>query len=311
MLLLKGRGGMRRFLTFVKVSTIMIIVIFVLLRVEDTLNVNMKDFFHLFSTDDYVSPYIYVVDRETENVIYEKNSKSKAYPASLTKIMTTIVALENIDDLSAIAPIDIDTYREMVASNSSMAGFFGKEAVTYRDLVYGTILTSGGEAANSLAIHVGGSVEGFVQMMNDKAVELGLNGTHFTNPEGLHNKKQYTTASDMAKLLDYALDNGHFKTIFTTETFQTTPTADHPDGILLKSTVLTSLNKGEQNGFEIIGGKSGTTYEAGQCWATLGLVNDREYISIVMGAPLEDISHPDKAQIVDTLKLYTKIKSNE
>ncbi len=302
---------MRKFLAFVKISAITVVVILVLFRMGNKLNGNVKDYFHFSNTDDYASQYIYMFDREAENIIYEKNAKSKAYPASLTKIMTTIVALENIDDLSVIAPIDIDTYREMVASNASMAGFFGKEAVTYRDLLYGTILTSGGEAANSLAIHVAGNVEGFVQMMNDKAVELGLNDTHFTSPEGLHNKNQYTTASDMAKLLDYALDNGHFRAIFTTETFQTTSTTDHPDGILLKSTVLTSLNKGEQDGFEIIGGKSGTTYEAGQCWATLGVVDGREYISIVMGAPLEDISHPDKAQIVDTLKLYTKVTSIE
>lgn len=302
---------MRKLLAFLKIVAIMVVVIFVIFRVEDKLNINVKDYFSFFDSDDYVSQYIYVFDRDTENVIYEKKSKSKAYPASLTKLMTTIVALENIDDLSAIAPIDIDTYREMVASNSSMAGFFGKEAVTYRDLLYGTILPSGGEAANSLAVHVAGSADAFVQMMNDKAIELELNDTHFTNPEGLHNKNQYTTASDMAKLLDYALDNDHFKAIFTTDIFQTTATTDHPDGILLKSTVLTSLNKGEQNGFDIIGGKSGTTYEAGQCWATLGLVEDREYISIVMGAPLEDISHPDKAQIEDTLKLYTKVKSSE
>lgn len=302
---------MRKLLAFVKILAIMIVAIFVLFKVGDKVNVDVKKPFQLFSSDNYASQYIYVFDRETENVIYEKNTKSRAYPASLTKIMTTIVALENIDDLSAVAPIDLDTYREMVANNASMAGFFGREAVTYRDLLYGTMLTSGGEAANSLAVHVGGSVEDFVQMMNDKAVELGLNDTHFTNPEGLHNKNQYTTAYDMAKLLDYALDNGHFKAVFTKETFQTTSTSDHPDGILLKSTVLTQLNKEEQSGFEIIGGKSGTTYDAGQCWATLGLVADREYINIVMGAPLEDISHPDKAQIVDTLKLYTKIKSSE
>lgn len=112
----------------------------------------------------------------------------------------------------------------------------------------------------------------------------------------------------MDDCLDYALDNGHFKAIFTTETFQTISTIDHPDGILLRSTVLTSLNKEDQKGFEIIGGKSGTTYEAGQCWATLGLVVGHEYISIVMGAPLKDISQPDKAQIADTIKLYRNIR---
>ncbi|PAF12129.1 D-alanyl-D-alanine carboxypeptidase [Niallia circulans] len=292
--------------TFVKISIIMIIILLALFKVADR-----KEPFSFFRTDEYASPYIYVMDRETGRVVYEQNAEAKVYPASLTKIMTTIVALEQMDDLSAVAPVDVETYHEMFANNASMAGFFAREEVTYRDLLYGTMLTSGGEAANSLAVHVGGNVENFVQMMNDKADELGLNGTHFTNPEGLHNEKQYTTASDMAKLLDYALNNNDFKTIFTAKTFQTTPTAEHPDGLLLQSTVLTFLHKEEQDRFDILGGKSGTTYEAGQCWATLGLVEDSEYISIVMGAPLKDISHPDRAQIADTLKLYRKIESSE
>lgn len=302
---------MKRALAFVKVFVIMILVMVMLLVLGDKMNVDVKEYFRFFRTDDYVSQYIYVFDREAESGIYEKNAESRAYPASLTKIMTTIVALENIEDLSATAPIDIETYKDMVASNASMAGFFGMEAVTYRDLLYGTILSSGGEAANSLAIHVAGNVEKFVQMMNDKANEIGLNDTNFINPEGLHDKNQYTTASDMAKLLDYALNNGHFKAIFTKETFLTTATADHPDGILLNSTVLSHLNKNEQNGFEIIGGKSGTTYEAGQCWATLALINSNEYINIVMGAPLKDISNPDKSQIGDTLMLYEKLYLGE
>src|SRR5699024_109173 len=230
--------------------------------------------------------------------------KAKAYPASLAKMMTTIIALEQITELSALAPVDEETYQQMIAENASMAGFVGREEVTYRDLLYGTMLASGGEAANSLAIHVAGSVEAFVQMMNDKAEEIGMHDTQFMNPEGLHHKKQYTTAYDTAQLLDYALDNVDFKAIFTKETFRTTATVDHPEGILLQSTVLTALNQAEQEAFDIIGGKSGTTSESGQSWATLGVVDGREYISVVMGAPLTDISHPDNAQIEDTLHLF-------
>lgn len=298
---------MRKFSKTVKISAIIIVILFISIELGNKVNIVETNFFHFIESNDYSSPYIYMMDRETESSIYEKNPNSRAYPASLTKIMTTIVALENIEDLSEYAPVDVETYKEMVASNASMAGFFGREQVTYRDLLYGTILNSGGEAANSLAVHVAGNVEDFVQMMNDKAGELGMNGTHFTNPEGLHNRKQYTTASDMARLLEYALDNSHFKEIFTTETFQTTSTLDHPNGILLKSTVLTALYEDDEKGFKIIGGKSGTTDEAGQCWATLGLVGGREYISIVMGAPLGDISQPDKAQIEDTIRLFKKI----
>lgn len=298
---------MKKFLNLQKKLIIVIVIIFALFTVGSKIH----EYFSNLNNDGYTSPHIYLLDRETGDVIYEKDAHSKTYPASLTKMMTAIVALENIDDLSEITPIDAETYQNMVNQNASMAGFYGREEVTYRDLLYGTILSSGSEAANSLAIHVAGNVEGFVQMMNAKAVELGLEDTHFTNPEGLHNKNQYTTAYDMAKLLDYALDNGHFKAIITKETFQTTSTLDHPDGLLLKSTVLTFLNKKKQNGFEIIGGKSGTTNEAGQCWATLGLVENQEYISIVMGAPLKDINHPDHAQIADTLMLYENIKTRK
>jgi len=259
------------------------------------------------SDDNYTSKYIYVLNREDKGVEYEKNAKTRAYPASLTKIMTTIVALEHIDDLSKSVKVDVKTYKKMIENNSSMAGFYGREAVTYRDLLYGTILSSGGEAANSLAVNLAGSVEDFVSLMNDKASEIGLKDTHFTNPEGLHNNNQYTTAYDMARLLDYALDNGDFKAIFTKKTFKTTSTLDHPDGILLRSTVLSKLDNLNQEGFEIIGGKSGTTYEAGMCWATLGIKNNKEYISVVMGADLKDIRNPDMMQRDDTIKLFKRI----
>lgn len=275
-----------------------ILFIFGLFVVKEKIDIN-----NIFN-NKYNSNYIYVVNRQSESKIIKKNYKSKAYPASLTKIMTTLVALDHINDLSAIAPVDIDTYREMVNKNSSMAGFYGNEQTTYRDLLYGTILSSGGEAANSLAINIAGSVEDFVKLMNDKAQELGLEDTHFVNPEGLHNKKQYTTAYDMAILLDYALDNGHFRAIFTKEAFKTTSTLDHPNGIVLQSTVLSKLHDIPQNGFKIIGGKSGTTYEAGQCWATLAIKGDTEYIAIVMGAKLEDINDTSNKHIEDTIKIY-------
>lgn len=300
---------MKKLKTLFKNILKLMAVLIILFKMVSFINNNQEKGSSLLNTDSYSSQYIYMVERESENVAYEKNAHKKTSPASFTKIMTTLVALENIGDLSTIAPIDVNTYQNMVENNASMAGFFGREKVTYRDLLYGTILSSGGEAANSLAINIAGSVTGFVQMMNDKAELLGLKNTHFTNPEGLHDKNQYTTAHDMAKLLDSALENGHFRAIFTRDKFSTTITAEHPEGIILESTVLSHLNQKNYEGFDIIGGKSGTTYEAGQCWATLGLVGNEEYICIVMGAPLNDISQPDQAQIKDTINLFTQIDS--
>ena len=257
--------------------------------------------------DDFVSPYIFVLNRTDQSVEFTKNSDAKIYPASLVKIMTTLVALEQIDDLSEVAPVDVPTYQDMVSRNASMAGFFGREPVTYRDLLYGTILSSGGEAANSLAVNISGDVASFVELMNAKAKELDLKSTHFTSPEGLHHKEQYTTAHDMAVLLDHALNNGHFRAIFTKHEFQTSATLDHPKGIRLRSTVLSRLNTKELNGFEVLGGKSGTTEEAGQCWATMGTKNGKEYVVVVMGAPLNDLKNPSRAQIQDTLQLFEQI----
>ncbi len=258
--------------------------------------------------EDYHSQYICVLDREDKSIIAKLNSSSKAYPASLTKIMTTLVALEEIEDISQTAPVDVATYQDMVSKNASMAGFYGREPTSYRDLLYGTILSSGGEAANSLAINISNSTEEFVKLMNLKAKELELKDTNFTNPEGLHNKDQYTTAEDMAKLLDHALEDGDFRAIFTKESFLTTSTLDHPGGIQLRSTVLSVLHRFPQDGFQIIGGKSGTTSEAGQCWASLGIKDNKEYIVIVMGAELKDVSHPTNKHIEDTIKLYENIK---
>lgn len=298
---------MRKISRFIKLFLSMAIILFVVHSVMNFTTIQRSNFLPFQEKDNYTSEYIYMVDRDSGDVVYEKNAHTKTYPASLTKIMTTLVAIENIENLSSVAPIDVESYKRMVDGNSSMAGFVGKEQVTYRDLLYGTILSSGGEAANSLAINVAGNVEDFVQMMNEKAEELGLDNTHFTNPEGFDDSNQYTTAYDMAQLLIAALDNGHFRAVFTTESFLTTATPDHPEGISLVSTVLSQLNQYTQNGFDIIGGKSGTTYEAGQCWAALGSANEKEYISIVMGAPLDDISKPDRAQIIDTLDLFESI----
>ena len=289
---------------FVGISLILLFVVLQLVKKTE-----VTGLFSSIREDEYASPYIYMIDREDKEVVYSKNATTKAFPASLTKVMTTIVALEHIHDLSTTAPIDTTTYQELVAQNASMAGFYGREAVTYRDLLYGTILSSGGEAANTLAIQTAGSVQKFVELMNVKAKELGMQKTNFTNPEGLHHENQYTTAYDMATLLDYALDNNHFKTIFTKETFQTTSTIDHPNGITLKSTVLSTLTEDAKATAGIIGGKSGTTYEAGQCWATLGSIAGSEYITIVMGAPLDDIRQPDRAQVDDSLQLYATVRN--
>ena len=249
------------------------------------------------------SEFAIVYNRDNKNIKYQKNADQKAYPASLTKMLTVLVSLENIKDVSEIVSIDRDSYIDMINQNSSMAGFTINERVTYWDLLHGTMLSSGGEAANTLAINVAGSSEKFVAMMNKKAKELNMLDSNFTNIEGLHDEMQYTTALDMVKLMDYALENPDFKTIITALNYQTTKTAAHPNGITLKSTVLSMIEDDESQNYVLVGGKSGYTPQAGRNWATLSIRNDIEYITIVMGAKSQDQNSSHQLHIIDTVEL--------
>lgn len=245
--------------------------------------------------------YVYSIDDEKE--IFSKNSDKKVYPASLTKMMTVYTAVGEIND----APIDKKSYQQLVVQNASMAGFYGNEPTTFDDLLYGTMLASAGECADSLAINASGSKEKFVDLMNENAKNMGLTNTNFKNPEGMDEDDHYSSAKDMAFLLKNSLKNEKFYKIFTTDKYTSTKTLDHPKGIEIESTVLGRLKDYDQDGFKIIGGKSGTTEKAGHCWATLSEKNGKKYIIIVMGVDFDDIKNPGDGQIQDTIKILKNL----
>ena len=249
--------------------------------------------------------YVYSIDDEKE--IFSKNPDKKVYPASLTKMMTVLTAVENIDDFDKKAPIDKKSYQKLVKQNASMAGFYGNEPTTFEDLLYGTMLASAGECADSLAINVAGSKGKFVDLMNENAKNMGLNNTNFKNSEGMDEDDHYSSAKDMAILLKNSLKNEKFYKIFTTDKYTSTKTLDHQKGIEIESTVLGRLKDYEQDGFKIIGGKSGTTEKAGLCWATLAIKNNKKYIVVVMGVPFDDIRNPGDGQIQDTLEILQNL----
>lgn len=234
-------------------------------------------------------------------VMYSLNADERIYPASLTKIMTAIVALENISDIDDDVVIPGDIYDYIIAEQASTAGFESYEDVTYRDLLYGAVLSSGAECCLTLASYLAGSEDMFVDMMNDKAEELGMNGTHFTNVCGLHNYDHYSTAMDISILLNYALKNSDFREIFTSSEYYT-ETDLKPDGITLQSTMFSVLSDRTFEGGELLGGKTGYTSEAGLCLASLANVNGREYTLVTMGA---DGSHEtEPLHIYDARKIY-------
>lgn len=174
-----------------------------------------------YDFDSIPTPNMIVVDGDDPSVVfYERNADEKVYPASTTKIMTTLVALEygNLDDEFMVGEEVLGTTVKF-SSYSSLMGIQPGETLTLRDLVYGLMLVSGNDAGEAIAKHVAGSVDAFVTLMNNKAAELGMTNTHFNNPHGVQNDDHYTTARDMAKLMAYAIQNEDFCKIAETKTY--------------------------------------------------------------------------------------------
>ena len=257
--------------------------------------------------EKFISKAVYLYNLTDDKEVLSKNENERLPMASLTKIMTVRVVLKHITDLAATAPVDTDAYHRAVDMNASMAGFRGGEATSYRDLLYATMLRSAGEAADSLAINISGSMDNFVALMNQEAEDLGRKNTSYANADGMDDPGNYQSAKDCSMLIKDSLEDGNFRAIFTKREFVTRPTLDHPDGVYLESTVFSHLKKYNQNGFEIIGGKSGTTDKAGLCWATLAEKNGKEYILVVMGVPYDDIDNLNDGHIEETLRIYESI----
>ena len=230
-------------------------------------------------------------------------------PASLTKILTVWVALENNEDLDQVVSIDLDVYLDMVEENASMAGFYGYEEVTVRDLIYGTMLPSGGEAAGTLALVTSGSEANFVALMNEKARSIGMYDSHFMNPVGLDHPDQYTTAADLTKLVRAACQDPDFYAVFSAPTYVSTENENHPEGVYMENSVIRAERVYElmPRSCSIVAGKSGITDDAGRCWASIIRKNNVDYIAITLGAPMYMDDPP--VQLVDTAEVAKYLPS--
>ncbi|MBO7148709.1 MAG: D-alanyl-D-alanine carboxypeptidase [Clostridia bacterium] len=252
--------------------------------------------------DELVVRNAYFCLSEPHSVIAEKDSGARVAPASLTKIMTAIVILENAQDLDASVTVSPKLYDKLYREGASMAGFLPGEKVTLRDLLYGIMLPSGAEAAAAAAEYIAGSDSALVDMMNAKALEMGLSNTHFENIYGFDAEGHYSNAAEMAQILIYALENEQFREISSTQRYTVRPTNKHPDGFTMKSTVFSKLGGKTPEEAMIYGGKTGFTYDAGLCLATYGENNGNRYVSVVLGGPGNH--RTEQKQVDDTLYLY-------
>lgn len=246
-----------------------------------------------------------LLDLDTGEVLAEKNPGQIIYPASLTKMMTVLIALENIPDISTSVTLSEDLFPPLYEEGASMAGFEPGETATYQDLLYGALLPSGGECCAALARNIAGSEEAFVSKMNEKAVQLEMKHTHFTNTTGLQDVNHYSSAEDMALLLKEALKNQTFREIFTTKTYSVAPTNLHPQGFTFQSSMFEAMEKAGIQDSYIKGGKTGFTSDAGLCLASLGEVNGKSYILVTAHAQGNHDTEP--YHILDAVSVYEQL----
>lgn len=233
-----------------------------------------------------------IFDRASKRIIYEKNGKKQVPMASTTKIMTSIVVLENAD-LTDMVTIE----KKAASTGGSRLGLKVNDKITVHDLLYGLMLKSGNDAAVALAIHVGGSIEGFSDMMNQTAKELNLINSHFVTPHGLDKQGHYTTAYELACMADYALNIPKFKEIVKTKTYTVT--------INGKPQVINNTNEllGNLNG--VYGVKTGFTNGANRCLVTACKRGELDIITVVLGADTKKIRTKDSIKLIEyTYKNY-------
>lgn len=232
------------------------------------------------------SSYAVLIDPDNRTILAGKNETSRIVPASMTKVLTLLTAVEHIDDPDDKFKITIEITDYCYQNGCSIAGFENGEKVTVRDLMYGTILPSGADAALGLAEYVAGSQKAFMKMMNEKLDELGLSKTaHFTNCVGIYDEDHYCTVLDMAVIMNAAMENEVCREVLSAHTYTTSKTKQHPEGIALSNWFLRRIEDKDTGG-EVVCGKTGYVTQSGNCAVSYGTdKKGRNYICVTANAP--------------------------
>lgn len=248
-----------------------------------------------------------LLELSSGEVMAEKKPDEKIYPASITKVLTAIIALEHFENTEEELEVPSHIFGYLREQNASVAGFYAGEKVKVIDLLYGVLLPSGADACLTLATTISANEQEFAKLMTQKAHELGALNTNFVNSTGLHDDNHYTTVRDLSKILSYALKNETFRKIFTTEKYTTSKTNMHSKGITLNNTTFSALSRAgitsDKVEVYVKGGKTGFTGEACLCLASLGQKNGKEFILITVGAG-SSYSNRGVYHVVDAQYVY-------
>ena len=246
-------------------------------------------------SDSIISEYGVVIDVADNRILAQKGAKTRISPASMTKVLTVLTAADALGiggedwesnpvlDEKFTITIQITDYS--FVNDCSNVGFDVGEEVTVRDLFYGTILPSGADAALGLAMYVAETHEGFVELMNQKLEQLGLSdSSHVTNCVGLYDAEHYSTVYDIGVILKMAADNPFCRKVLSAHTYNTAPTEQHPEGLLLSNWFLRRIEDRDTHG-EVICAKTGYVVQSKNCAASLAADGSgREYICVTAGS---------------------------
>lgn len=232
---------------------------------------------------DITAPNLLLAETSTGNILYERNSDERIYPASLTKLMTAILVVENCE-LDEIVTVS-DNAVNSVPSGYVNANLQVGEELTVEDLLYVMLIPSANDAANALAEHVGGNIESFSSMMNTRAKELGCTGSNFTNPSGLHQEEHYTTTKDLFLISQKAIENSIIKKIIGTTTYSLPSTNKYTKEARIFTTTNYMIRKSLTKYYcdYCIGAKTGYTGDAKNCVVEFAKKDGIELTAIVMG----------------------------
>ena len=257
--------------------------------------------------NEILVPTAILVENNTNKILYEKNANQKMYPASLTKIMTALVVLDNCT-LEEEATVTYSAISE-IPDGYTTANLVIDEVLSINDLLHLMLIESANDAANVLAEHVAGSIESFATMMNTKAYELGCTKTNFTNPYGLHNDNHYSTAYDLYLIAKNAMSNQNFRNIVSKYLYVVYPTNKVENERKVENT--NSFLDKNSNFYDkrVIGVKTGFTTPAGNCLITCANDKNMEVITVVLGGGLVDEETPNQ-QYTSTQELINYAFNN-
>lgn len=252
--------------------------------------------------EDFPSQYAVLINAETGEILAEKNAFLPMNPASMIKVLTLLVAAENISDLHGTFTMTREISEYCFVNECSVVGYVVGEIIPIEELFYGCILCSGADACLALAELAAGSHEAFVELMNQKLIELNLDETaHVTNCVGIYDKEHNCSMADMAIIMKAALDNEMCRQVLCTKFLNSVPTAEHPEGQILSNWFVRSLEDMDCGIVNVLGGKRGYIPQSGNCAVSYGEINDGQSFICVTGN-----CYSQKQTIYDHAALYKK-----